>query len=58
MASGVVVAALAFSRYLAVQRDIEAGVVQVHGLYIYLLVGPCIGSGLLLLIYLVLSWPI
>ena len=55
--SGIVVATLAFSYYRAVERDIESGLVQPYRLYVYWLVVPCVVTGVLLLLYLVISWP-
>jgi putative membrane protein len=57
VAAGIVTATLALSRYLAVERDIEAGVVQAHRGLIYTLVAMSTAAGLLLLIYLVIAWP-
>jgi len=57
IASGIILAGIALSRYLAVERDIEAGlVVPRHGAA-YAMFGICVAAGILLLIYLTLSWP-
>jgi uncharacterized membrane protein YidH (DUF202 family) len=57
IAAGVLVAALALGRYLAIERDIEAGVVMPRRGLIYGLVAVAVASGLLLIAYLGYSWP-
>jgi putative membrane protein len=57
VATGLVVAVVALSHYLAVERDIEAGIVTPRRRSIYLVVGICVLGGLLLIGYLTLSWP-
>jgi putative membrane protein len=57
VATGLVVAVVALSHYLAVERDIEAGIVTPRRRSIYLVVGICVLGGLLLIGYMAFSWP-
>jgi putative membrane protein len=57
VATGLVVAVVALSHYLAVERDIEAGVVVTRRGTIFMVVGICIIGGLLLIGYLTMGWP-
>jgi putative membrane protein len=57
VATGLLVAVVALSHYLLIEHDIEAGVVVPHRGSIYMVIAICVLSGLLLIGYLVLSWP-
>lgn len=57
VATGLIIAVVALSHYLAVARDIEAGVVVPRRGTIFMVVGICVLAGILLIGYMTMSWP-
>ncbi len=57
VASGIVLVVIALTRYLVVERDIEAGMVVSRRNGAYAVFGISVVAGLLLIVYLALSWP-
>ena len=45
VAGGILLAVLAFSHYLAIERDIERGLVQSHRRLVYVVVALCLAAG-------------